>query len=328
MDDVIVIGGGPCGLSAAIELGKIGLSPLIIEKNYLVSSIYAYPTNMVFFSTPELLEIGDIPFTTANEKPTRSEALAYYRKVAQHYQIRTRNYEEVTRIIPGHGHFEVHARDRFQELKKYEAASVVVAKGYFDQPNLLGIPGEDLAKVSHYFRESHPYTGMKVAIIGGNSSAIDAALELNRVGAEVTVVYRGQDYSKHIKPWVRPVFESMVNKGAIQMMFNCVVSRIEPKSLLVSTPQGTRELANDFVFALTGYRPNHAMLVEAGVKMNDTGEKPLYNPETMETNLAGLYVAGVIVSGNNANEIFIETGRFHGKLIAQQMMVAMNACKE
>lgn len=319
MIDVIIVGAGPCGLSTAIELGKINLKPLVIEKQSLVHSIYTYPTNMTFFSTPEKLEIGDIPFTTANEKPTRNEALVYYRNVTKHYQLQIQNYETVMKVIPVQDYFEVHTVDRFNELKQYQAQRVVIAKGYFDQPNLLGIPGEDRSKVSHYFRESHPYIGMKVAIIGGNSSAIDAALELVRVGAEVTVIYRGLEYSSNIKPWVRPVFEAMVNKDSIRMLFNSKVQRIEPRSIEVSTDNEIFQYDNDFVFALTGFSPNRDLLEKAGAQMNEQREKPLYNPETMETTVAGLYVAGVIVSGNNANEIFIETGRSHGRLIAQDI---------
>jgi thioredoxin reductase (NADPH) len=317
MRDVIIVGAGPCGLSAAIELQKKNLDSLILEKNSIVYSIYTYPTHMSFFSTPELLEIGDIPFTTPNEKPTRNEALVYYRNVAKHYKLLIQPYETVIKVLKEKQHFRVQTMDRFQEIRWYEARYVVIALGYFDQPNLLGIPGEELSKVSHYFQEAHPYTGMKVAIIGGSNSAVDAALELVRVGAEVTVVYRGESFSSTIKPWVRPLFESMVNKGTIRMLFQSTVTQINRNTLTLQSKANTYTIIdNDFVLALTGFRPNRKLLEDAGVHMQQGEEKPEYNPETMETNITGLYVAGVIASGDNANEVFIETGRLHGKKIA------------
>ncbi|MEX2462331.1 MAG: YpdA family putative bacillithiol disulfide reductase [Paenibacillaceae bacterium] len=322
MRDVIVVGAGPCGLSAAIELQKINRQTLIIEKNSIVHSIFMYPTYMSFFSTPELLEIGDLPFNTPNEKPTRTEALVYYRNVAKHYKLTIQPYEAVTAITKVEDYFLVETVNRFQEQTSYEARNVVIALGYFEQPNLLGIPGESLSKVTHYFREAHPYTGMKVAIIGGSNSAVDAALELVRVGADVTVIYRGASFSANIKPWVRPLFESMVKKGTIRMLFESRVSQIDPQSITIQSSTDTHILENDFVLALTGFRPNRKLLEEAGVHMQPGGDKPVHNPETMETNITGLYIAGVIASGENANEVFIETGRFHGKLIAQDLAEA------
>jgi len=319
MKDVIIVGAGPCGLSAAIELQKINLQSLIIEKNSIVHSIYMYPAYMSFFSTPELLEIGELPFNTPNEKPTRTEALVYYRNVAKHYQLLIQPYEAVIAIKKLDNHFQIETINRFQEPTTYEARNVVIALGYFEQPNLLGIPGEGLSKVTHYFREAHPYTGMKVAIIGGSNSAVDAALELHRAGAEVTVIYRGASFSANIKPWVRPLFESMVKKGTIRMLFDSNVIQIDPHSITIQTSTETLILENDFVLALTGFRPNRKLLEEAGVHIQQGGDKPEHNPETMETNVEGLYIAGVIASGENANEVFIETGRFHGRLIAQDL---------
>ncbi|RAP78261.1 YpdA family putative bacillithiol disulfide reductase [Paenibacillus montanisoli] len=318
-EQVIIIGAGPCGLAAAIELQAIGVQPLIIEKRNVVHSISQYPTYMHFFSTPELLEIGGIPFTTANEKPSRIEALTYYRNVALRQEVRINAYEAVAAIHPQHdGTFILESQDRYGERKEYQAKAVIVATGYFDHPNELGIPGEQSDKVTHFFREAHPYTGMKVAIIGGSNSAIDAALELERVGAKVTVVYRGALYSTSIKPWVRPIFESLVQKGRIQMRFSSRVVEIRPRSVIVESANGRDELPNDFVLALTGFHPDRAFLSSFGVTIEDEGY-PTFNDETMESNVPGIYLAGVVASRHEANEIFIESGRFHGRKIAAHL---------
>lgn len=320
MEEVVIIGAGPCGLSAALELQKIGIEPLIIEKESVVHSIYLYPTHLQFFSTPELLEIGNYPFSTPNEKPTRLEALTYYRNVANRSKLRIRPYHKVTTIqAQSDGTYALTVEDRFKHTSTVITKYVVVATGYFDYPNLLGIPGEQLPKVTHYFREAHPYTGTKVAVIGGSNSAVDAAMELLRVGADVTVIYRGETYSPIIKPWVRPIFESMVNKGRITMLFRSHVTRISESTITVSQNGLEEQLDNDFVLALTGFRPDRSMLREAGVAFQDDGEIPVFNPDTMETSSPGLYIAGVIASGRNANEVFIETGRMHGRFIANHI---------
>ncbi|BCG59570.1 YpdA family putative bacillithiol disulfide reductase [Paenibacillus sp. URB8-2] len=319
MHDVIIIGAGPCGLSAAIECRRQGLSAIIVEKNFIVHSIYLYPTHMQFFSTPELLEIGDVPFTTPNEKPFRHEALVYYRKAAEKHGLEIAAYEEATAIERlEDGKFGVHTVNRRGERQTRRAASVVISTGYFDQPNWIGIPGEDLSKVTHYFGEAHPYTGMKVAIIGGSNSAVDAALELMRVGAEVDMIYRGDSISGNIKPWVRPIFESMVQKERIRLHLSSRVTEITADTVVVSSGslQETCTVDNDFVLAMTGFRPDRRLLSSIGVFMDDDMDKPVFDPATMETNIPGVYVAGVIASGRNANEIFIETGRRHGTLIA------------
>lgn len=284
MEDVIIIGGGPCGLSAAIECERLGLSAVIIEKYNIVQSIYLYPTHMQFFSTAELLEIGNVPFSTPNDKPFRYEALAYYRRVAEHFGLRVHNYEEAREIKrKDDGTFEVHTLNRRGEAIVHVGRNVVVATGYFDHPNYLGIPGEDKAKVTHYFREAHPYTRTRVAIIGGSNSAVDAAMELVRVGAHIDMVYRGSGLSQHIKPWVRPLFESMVTKGRITLHLESRVNEILDDSIrLIHTDGSTRELENDFVLAMTGFRPDRQLLTSVGVEMSDDMDKPLYDPQTME----------------------------------------------
>ncbi|MGF7050482.1 thioredoxin reductase (NADPH) [Paenibacillus sp. DS2015] len=320
MQDVIIIGAGPCGLSAAIECNRRGLSTHIIEKHHIVRSIYLYPTYMQFFSTAELLEIGDIPFTTPNDKPFRHEALSYYRKVASHYQLNITSYEEAYSIEKHDGLFTVHTRDRRGQELHHEARQVVIATGYFDHPNYIGIPGEDLPKVTHYFREAHPYTGTQVTIIGGSNSAVDAAMELIRVGAEVTMVYRGETISNNIKPWVRPIFEGLVKKGNILLHLNARVTEIRIDSVVVTTNDGQESIVdNDFVLALTGFHPDRQLLASSGVQLDGDMEKPVFNPDTMESTVPGLYVAGVIASGSNANEVFIESGRWHGRLIAEHI---------
>jgi thioredoxin reductase (NADPH) len=321
LEEVVIIGAGPCGLSAALELQKIGIQPLIIEKESVVHSIYLYPTHLQFFSTPELLEIGNYPFSTPNEKPTRLEALTYYRNVANRSGLRIRSYHKVTTIqAQPDGTYALTVENRSKHISTVITKYVVVATGYFDYPNLLGIPGEQLPKVTHYFREAHPYTGTKVAVIGGSNSAVDAAMELLRVGADVTVIYRGETYSPIIKPWVRPVFESMVNKGRIKMLFRSRVTSISESTITVSTDGVEEQLENDFVLALTGFRPDRSMLREAGVAFRDDDEEiPVFNPDTMETSSPGIYIAGVIASGRNANEVFIETGRMHGRFIASHI---------
>ncbi|MFD1954726.1 YpdA family putative bacillithiol disulfide reductase [Paenibacillus thailandensis] len=315
----IIIGAGPCGIAAAVELQRAGIVPLIIEKQNIAHSISMYPTYMHFFSSPENLEIGDIPFTTANEKPSRLEALNYYRTVALRHKLRVNAFETVTSVKQANGCFELTSVDRFGESKTYYSDNVIIATGYFDHPNYLGIPGEQLDKVTHFFREAHPYTGMNVAIIGGSNSAIDAALELERVGAKVTIVYRGDTYSSSIKPWVRPSIEGKVSKGLIDIRFGSRVVEIEPRTVTIEKADGTREkLANDFVLALTGFHPDRQFMIESGIRIEEEGF-PHFDETTMETNVPGLFIAGVVASRYEANEIFIESGRFHGRKIAEYL---------
>lgn len=319
-ENIIIIGAGPCGLAAAVELKKIGLNPLVIEKQNVVHSISRYPVYLEFFSSPENLEIDDIPFTTAGPKPTRLEALHYYRTVALRRGVRIHTFTTVERLsAKPEGGFALEARRRTTRPVRYEADIVIVATGYFDHPNLLGVPGEDLPKVTHFFTEAHPYTNTDVVIVGGANSAVDAALELERVGARVTVVHRGETLARGVKPWVLPVFMAKVDKGAVKLMLRSKVAAIAEETIDIKTPDGIVTLPNDFVLAMTGFHPDRRFLSEAGVVIEPEGW-PRYDDETMETNVPGLYLAGVVASRNEANEIFIESGRFHGRKIAAHLL--------
>ncbi|WAA10536.1 YpdA family putative bacillithiol disulfide reductase [Fervidibacillus albus] len=311
-EDCIIIGGGPCGLAAAIALQNIGINPLVIEKENIVHSLYRFPTHQTFFSTSDRLEIGDVPFITENRKPNRNQALAYYREVARIKDIRVNKYEKVSDVKRKDGSLIV------QTTKDtYVADDVVVATGYYDHPNELKIPGEHLPKVSHYFKEAHPFYDMDVAVIGGKNSSVDAAIELVKAKARVTVYYRGSDYSDHIKPWVLPEFQSLVKNGLIEMIFQAHIKEITETSIIYEKDGNIFERKNDFVFAMTGYRPDHRFLRKIGVEIEEHSGRPKFQPETMETNVPGIFIAGVIAAGNNANEIFIENGRFHGERIAE-----------
>lgn len=319
MEQVIVIGAGPCGLSAAIELKKNGIDPLILEKGCIVNSIYGFPTYMQFFSTSELLEIGEVPFLVTGEKPTRQDALNYYREVAVRQGLRIHRGVNVNNVRKDEEGFVLETVDQKGCVSFYLSKNIVLATGYFDHPNLLGVPGENLPKVFHYYKEAHPYQGLKVAVIGGKNSAVEAAMELERAGAEVSWIYRGETYSPSIKSWVQPVFESVVNKEKIQAYWKTNVIGIEKDTLLLEREGEKFSIDNDVVFALTGYRPDRDLLQKIGVEVReDTGE-PIYNPDTMETNVEGIFIAGVIAAGNNANVIFIENGRFHGEAIASAL---------
>jgi thioredoxin reductase (NADPH) len=314
--DVLVVGAGPTGMACAIEAHKAGFKALIIDKGCVVNSLYHYPNNMVFFTTPELLEIGDVPFTTSLAKPTRLEALEYYRRVAEHFQLHIRQYEWVKTITGEYRDFRVTTTDRQSAIHDYRARKIVLATGYYDLANQLDIPGEDLDKVFHYYREPHPYYDTDVVVIGGKNSAAEAALDLWRHGARVTLVHRGPQMHEHVKYWVRPDIENRIKAGEIGAHFNSTVQEIGGDYVALQTPSGPLHLKNDFVFALTGYHPDYDFLRSVGIELSSEQMRPVCDPENLESNVPGIYVAGVIVAGSRTNEIFIENGRFHGKLIA------------
>ncbi len=317
--DVLCIGAGPTGMACAIEAQKVGLTALLVDKGCLVNSLFHYPANMVFFTTPELLEIGDIPFSTAHQKPTRNEALEYYRKVADRYQLNVRQYERVESVTGSDGKFRVATVDRHDRRHEYGARKLVVATGYYDLPNLMGVPGEDLPKVFHYYREPHPFYDTDVLVIGGKNSAAESALDLWRHGARVTLVHRGPAMRDSVKYWVKPDIENRIKRGEIPAYFNSTVREIGDDFVLLKTPNGEVELENDFVFALTGYHPDFDFLRGMGIELSIEQCRPLCDPETLESNVPGIYVAGVIVAGSRTSEIFIENGRFHGRQIAADL---------
>ena len=315
--DVVVVGAGPTGLACGIELQQRGLKTVLVEKGCVVNSIYHYPANMTFFTTPELLEIGNIPMTSLNDKPNRTEALKYYRKVAEHFRLEIRQYERVDRIAGGDGAFQVFTTDRLECRHEYQARKIVLATGYYDVPNMLDVPGEELGKVLHYYNEAHPYYNHDVAVIGAKNSAAIAALELLWTGARVTLIHRGAGISDSVKYWIKPNIENRIKNGEIRAYFHSRVVEIRPDSIRVATPDGEVLLKNDFVFALIGYRPDLAFLNATGIALEPDTLRPRTNPETLESERAGVYLAGVIVAGMHTNEIFIENGRLHGRLIAE-----------
>lgn len=314
-EEAIIIGGGPCGLAAAISLQEIGLQPIIIEKGNIVNAIYHYPTHQTFFSTSEKLEIGGVPFITVDYKPRRNEALSYYREVVKRKDLKINAYEKVIKVSKQGDYFLV-ATDKAEYLTKY----VIVATGYYDHPNYMNVPGENLPKVFHYFKEAHPYFNKDVVVVGGKNSSVDAAIELVKAGARVTVIYRGSEYSSSIKPWILPEFDSLIRNGVIKMEFNAHIQEIQEDQVIYKVGEQSYEIINDFVFAMTGYHPDHRFLQKMGVAIDAESGRPIFNVETMETNVEGIFIAGVIAAGNNANEIFIENGRFHGDLIARAII--------
>jgi thioredoxin reductase (NADPH) len=317
--DVVVVGAGPTGLACGIELQLRGVKTVLLDKGCVVNSIYHYPTNMSFFTTPELLEIGNIPMTSLNEKPNRTEALKYYRKVAEHYHLDVRQYEHVDRIAGEDNAFQVFTTDRLGCHHTYQARKIILATGYYDVPNMLDVPGENLQKVIHYYKEPHPYYNHDVAVIGAKNSAAIAALELYWTGARVTLIHRGPAISDSVKYWIKPNIENRIKNGEIRAYFRSHVVEILPDSIRIATSEDEVLLKNDFVFALIGYRPDLAFLNSTGITLEQATLRPRTNPQTLESERAGIYLAGVIVAGMHTNEIFIENGRFHGQLIAQSV---------
>jgi thioredoxin reductase (NADPH) len=317
--DALVVGAGPTGLACGIELQNRGVKTVLIEKGCVVNSIYHYPTNMTFFTTPELLEIGNIPMTSLNDKPNRTEALKYYRKVADHFHLDVRQYENVDRITGEDNNFEVFTTDRLGVNHIYHARKIVLATGYYDVANRLNVPGEELEKCLHYYKEAHPYYDQDVAVIGAKNSAAIAALELFWTGARVTLIHRGAEISSKVKYWIKPNIENRIKNGEIPGYFHSTVLEILPESLRIMTPDGERTLKNDFVFALIGYQPDLKFLNATGISLEPQTQRPKTDPQTLESDRAGVYLAGVIVAGMHTNEIFIENGRFHGAMIAQSI---------
>lgn len=311
-EECIIVGGGPCGLAAAIAMKKIGKNPLVVEKGNIVNAIYGYPTHQTFFSSSEKLAIGDVPFIIEERKPHRNQALVYYREVVKLKELRINRFEQVERVEKQEsGLFHVHT-----SKGAYETPYVVIATGYYDHPNYMNIPGEEMDHVFHYFKEAHPFFDTDVVVIGGKNSSVDAALELHKAGARVTVMYRGSDYSPSVKPWILPEFEALVRSGEVEMIFEANVKAIEKGAVAYEVNGVEQTIKNDFVFAMTGYHPDHAFLRKMGVGIDAETGRPIYDEHTKETNVENIFIAGVIAAGNNANEIFIENGRFHGEEIA------------
>jgi thioredoxin reductase (NADPH) len=317
--DLLVVGAGPTGLACAIEAKKAGFRTILVDKGCVCNSLFHYPAHMTFFTTPELLEIGDIPFPSPNPKPSRNEALQYYRLVAAHYKLDVRQYQRVERVTGGDGAFTVHTEDRFGRPSALQARKLAISTGYYDLPNYMRIPGENLDKVYHYYNDPHPYFEMDVIVIGGKNSAAIAALELWRSGARVTLVHREAEVHRHVKYWIKPDIENRIKNGEVKALFRSQVVEIMPDAVVVDTPEGRQTLKNDFVFAMTGYHPDFDFLERLGVRFEGQDRRPVCDVETLESNVPGIYLAGVIVAGSRTNEIFIENGRFHGRQIARAL---------
>jgi len=315
--DIICIGAGPTGLATAIEARRAGMRPLVIDKACLCHSIFHYPVNMVFFTTPELLEIGDLPLVCAAEKPTRIEALKYYRKAAEHYGLELRLFELVVRVDGQDGNFTVVTTTEKGTEQRYHGKKIAVATGYYDLPNELGVAGEDLPHVSHYYTEPHEFWNQDVVVIGGKNSAAEAALDLFRNGARVTLVHRNKDLGATIKYWVRPDIENRIKAGQVKALFETHVKQITRDAVVVENGTGKKMLRAKQVFALTEYHPDCEFIESLGVQLDPESRKPALNPNTLESNVPGIHLAGVVTGGRHTGEIFIENGRFHGKQIIE-----------
>jgi thioredoxin reductase (NADPH) len=318
--DLICVGAGPTGLASAIEAKRAGMRPLVIDKGCLCNSIYNYPVNMIFFTTPELLEIGDLPLTTQAEKPTRIEALKYYRKCSEHYELDVRLYETVLRVEGSDGDFAVVTRPKNGGETKYGAKKIVVATGYYDLPNELGVKGENLPHVSHYYTEPFAYWREPVVVVGGKSSAAEAALELYRNGAHVTLVHRDAELGASIKYWLRPDILNRIKAGQVKALFETKVKEITENEVIVSNKSGETRLLANRVFLLTGHHPDYDFIESLGIKLDPDSRRPALDPNSLESNVPGIHLAGVIIGGRFTGEIFIENGRFHGKQIVEALI--------
>ena len=333
--DIIIIGGGPSGLACAIEAQRAGFSCLTLEKGCVVNSLYNYPTQLVFFTTPELLEIGDLPFVCEREKPVRIEALKYYRRVVDTYRLRVNQYEKVTRVsgsanavnaanaANSNRYFLVETESTLTgEKRSYRSHKIIVAIGYYDYANALDIPGEDLPKVSHYYKDAHPFYDRDVGVIGGANSAAIAALDLHRHGARVTMIHRGHQLRRSIKYWILPDIENRIANGEVKAYFQTAVTEIKPSTIRIRNLVAGEEseLPNDFVFALTGYHTDNDFLRSMGIEIDPETMKPSFDHETMESNVPGIYLAGVVTAGRETGKIFIENGRFHGGQIINAIL--------
>jgi thioredoxin reductase (NADPH) len=321
---VLIIGSGPIGLATAIELKKEGIESLIIERGCLVNSIYHYPVNMTFFSTSDRLEIGNIPFISHGPKPTRKEALEYYRRTAEHYELNIKLYEEVAAVNGKDGDFEV-----ITSKGKYSANKVVLATGFYGQENLMNVPGEDLHKVLHYYDEPHRYAWQNVLVVGGGNSAVDAALETYRCNANVSILVKYPELKPTVKYWVKPDIENRIKEGSITGYFNSRVIEIRDSEVDIETPDGKKTIRNDFVLAMTGYRPHFGFMKNLGIDLTDDGKMmPVYNEKTLETNRKGLYVAGVVCGGMDTSRLFIENTRVHAEHIAGDIAKSLDTVQE
>lgn len=313
--DVLIVGAGPSGLSCAIEAKKASLSSVVLDKGTVVDAIRRFPTNVIWFSTPELLELGSVPLIIPGVRPTRVDSLNYYQKVSQHFGLSVRTFEAVEEIGKRSGVFEVRTQRRV-----YAARNVVIATGYFDNPNKLGIPGETLGKVFHYYIEPYEFFGRDVVVVGGRNSAVEAALDLYRHGARVTLIHRSSKLSEGVKYWILPDIENRIKKGEIKALFDARVEEVREESVVVATREGIRELSNDVVFVLIGFHPDTTQLRKFGIEIDGNTLAPCHDPKTFETNIAGLYVAGSIVAGKNNNKVFVENGRLHGPIIISSIL--------
>ncbi len=314
--DVIIIGGGPIGIACGLEASKKGLSYVILEKGCLVNSLYNYPANMTFFSTSEKLELDNIPFISNNPKPRKAEALEYYRRITTSNHLNIRLFEKVEKVLP--------SKENLHEIKttkgRYTSKNVIIATGFYDIPNYLDIPGENLPKVSHYYGDPHFYSTQKTVVVGASNSAVDAALEIYRKGGDVTMIVRKPKIGERVKYWVKPDIDNRIDEGSIKAVFNARLKEIKENEVVITSEDGEETLENDFVLLLTGYRPNFEFLKNIGIKLSEDGRRiPQYDPKTMETNVKGIYLAGVICGGTETHKWFIENSRVHAGMIMKDI---------